>query len=304
IEPWKGYAIYVKKRVSTAPVMLVICPIATSSRIGKTLAPAETSAEDWTLQISAKAGVALDSINYVGARCAAAEEYDVFDRMEPPVIGDYVSVYVDNEKWTKNPMKYTADFRPTGQETYEWPLHVNSNTAPGEVVLQFSGVANLPAEFEAYLVDEAYGVARNLRRNPEYRFVAGSNGVEKSLKLLVGNPEALQKYSNGIALVPQAFELSQNFPNPFAAKFQQSFTAIRYTLPKSANVTVEVYNMLGQKVRTLVAGQAQVADYYLATWDGRDEAGKEVSSGVYVYRLLAESDGERFSSTKKLLLVK
>ncbi|MCI0692175.1 choice-of-anchor D domain-containing protein [candidate division KSB1 bacterium] len=304
IEPWKGYAIYVKKRISTAPILLVICPIATPPRIGKTLAPAETSAEDWTFQISAKAGAALDSINYVGARSAAAEEYDDFDRIEPPVIGDYVSVYVDNEKWTKNPMKYTADFRPTSQETYEWPLRVNSNTASGEVVLQFSGMANLPAGFEAYLVDEAYGVARNLRRNPEYRFVAGANGVEKALKLLVGKPEALQKYSNGIALVPQAFELSQNFPNPFAAKFQQSFTAIRYTLPKSANVTVEVYNMLGQKVRTLVAGQAQAADYYLATWDGRDEAGKEVSSGVYVYRLLAESNGERFSSTKKLLLVK
>jgi len=304
IEPWKGYAIYVKRRVAESPIRLVICPISTIPRIGKTLVPAETSAKDWTLQISAKAGAALDSINYVGARSSAAEEYDDFDRMEPPVIGDYVSVYVDNEKWTKNPMKYTADFRPISQETYEWPLRVNSNTASGEVVLQFSGMGNLPGGFEAYLVDEAYGVARNLRRNPEYRFVAGAKGIEKSLKLLVGKPEALQKYSNGIALVPKAFELSQNFPNPFAAKFQQSFTAIRYTLPQSANVTVEVYNVLGQKVRTLVAGQAQAADYYLATWDGRDQAGKEVSSGVYVYRLLAESNGERFTSTKKLLLVK
>jgi FlgD Ig-like domain/Abnormal spindle-like microcephaly-assoc'd, ASPM-SPD-2-Hydin/HYDIN/CFA65/VesB-like, Ig-like domain len=304
IEPWKGYAIYVKRRVSEAPIRLIICPIATTPRIGKTPMVAETSAKDWTLQISAQAGAALDSINYVGARSTASAEYDDFDRMEPPVIGDYVSVYVDNEKWTKNPMKYTADFRPTGEETYEWPLRVNSNTTSGEVILQFSGMANLPAGFEAYLVDEAYGVARNLRHNPEYRFVAGTNGVEKALKLLVGKPEALQKYSNGIALVPMAFELSQNFPNPFAAKLQQSYTAIRYTLPKSANVTVEVYNMLGQKVRTLVAGQAQAADYYLATWDGRDEAGKEVSSGVYIYRLLAESNGERFTSTKKLLLVK
>jgi hypothetical protein len=304
IEPWKGYAIYVKRRVPEAPIRLIICPIATIPRIGKTPAPAAASAKDWTIQISAKAGVALDSINYVGARSAAAAEYDDFDRMEPPVIGDYVSVYVDNAKWTKNPMKYTADFRPTSQEIYEWPLRVNSNTTQGEVVLEFKGMANLPAGHEAYLVDEAYGVARNLRRNPEYRFVAGANGVEKSLKLLVGKPEALQKHSNGIALVPKAFELSQNFPNPFAAKLQQSFTAIRYTLPQSASVTVEVYNMLGQKVRTLVAGQAQAADYYLATWDGRDEAGKEVSSGVYVYRLLAESNGERFTATKKLLLVK
>jgi hypothetical protein len=62
--------------------------------------------------------------------------------------------------------------------------------------------------------------------------------------------------------------------------------------------------MLGQKVRTLVNGQTQAADYYLAAWDGRDEFGKEVTSGVYVYRLLADSNGERFTSTKKLLFVK
>ncbi|MGH7457256.1 MAG: hypothetical protein ACRENG_38255, partial [bacterium] len=112
IEPWKGYAIYVKRRMPELPIRLVICPIATIPPISKTLSPTQTSSKDWTIQISAMAGAALDSINYVGARSAAAEEYDDFDRMEPPVIGDYVSVYVDNEKWTKNPMKYTADFRP------------------------------------------------------------------------------------------------------------------------------------------------------------------------------------------------
>jgi hypothetical protein len=250
------------------------------------------TAGEWTLQIAAKAGAAVDDINWVGARRTAAEEYDEFDLVEPPVIGNYVSVSIPNMNWSDLAMEYTADFRPLGRDLYEWPLKVASNYSNGEVVLEFNGVAKLPAGYETYLVDEAYGVARNLRHNPVYRFVT------------VGKPETLQKHSNGIALVPKAFELSQNFPNPFAAKYQQSFTAIRYTLPKSANVTVEVYNMLGQKVRTLVAGQVQAADYYMATWDGRDEAGKEVSSGVYVYRLLAESEGGRFTATRKLLLVK
>jgi hypothetical protein len=302
-EPWRGYAIKVVQE-NEGPITLRIPPIAASSHRSKTLARAVEAAGEWTIQITAKAGAELDTINWAGVRKMAAEEYDDFDLVEPPVIGNYVSASFPNMNWSRLAMEYTADFRPLGRDFYEWPLKVATNYASSEVVLQFSGVANLPAGFEAYLVDEAYGVARNLRRNPEYRFVAGANGVEKALKLLAGKPEALQKYSSGIALVPKAFELSQNFPNPFAAKFQQSFTAIRYTLPKSANVTVEVYNMLGQKVRTLVAGQAQAADYYLATWDGRDEAGKEVSSGVYVYRLLAESNGERFTSTKKLLLVK
>jgi len=304
IEPWKGYAIYVEPKRANEKIQLLLCPIATTPRIGKNSAVAATSTKDWTLQIAAKAGAALDTINWVGARSTAAMEYDDFDLFEPPVIGEYVSVYVPNESWSLHPMKYTADFRPANQDVYEWPLRVNSNSPSGEVNLEFKGLANLPNGFEAYLVDEAYGMARNLKHNPSYRLVASANGIEKSLQLLVGKPEALQKISGGIALVPQAFELAQNFPNPFAAKTASALTAIRYTLPKSATVTVEVYNMLGQKVRTLVNRQIQGADYYIATWNGRDEVGKEVSSGIYLYRILAEANGERFASTKKLLLVK
>jgi hypothetical protein len=304
IEPWEGYAVKVVRDNPAIPITLRIPPVSAKSGFSKARAGVKEAAGEWTLQIAAKAGAAVDDINWVGARRTAAEEYDEFDLVEPPVIGNYVSVSIPNMNWSDLAMEYTADFRPLGRDLYEWPLKVASNYSNGEVVLEFNGVAKLPAGYETYLVDEAYGVARNLRHNPVYRFVTGANGIEKSLKLLVGKPETLQKHSNGIALVPKAFELSQNFPNPFAAKYQQSFTAIRYTLPKSANVTVEVYNMLGQKVRTLVAGQVQAADYYMATWDGRDEAGKEVSSGVYVYRLLAESEGGRFTATRKLLLVK
>jgi hypothetical protein len=254
MEPWKGYAIYVQKRVAGMDIKLVICPIATVPRIGKAKAPAIASAQDWTIQISAKAGVALDTINYVGARRAAAVEYDDFDRFEPPMIGEYVSVYIDNANWSQNPMKYTADFRPLSDGTYEWPLRVNSN-AQGEVALEFQGMANLPAGYEAYLVDEAYGIARNLRRNPEYRFATGANGIEKSLKLLVGKSETLQKYSQSVALVPKAFALSQNFPNPFAVRQGQTFTAIRYALPKSATVTVECTTCSAKKCGHSLTGK-------------------------------------------------
>jgi len=304
IEPWKGYAIYVEPRRLNDKIQLVVCPVASTPRAGKNFAPALTSAKEWTIQIAAQAGAALDTANWFGARSTAAEEYDDFDLLEPPVIGEYVSVFVANENWPLHPMKYTADFRPTGQETYVWPLQIKSNRVQGEVLLQFNGVQNLPAEYEAYLVDAAYGVARNLKHNSAYRVVTGANGVAKTLKLLVGKPETLSKHSGGIALVPTAFELSQNFPNPFAARQAQAVTAIRYALPQAATVTVEMYNMLGQKVRTLVNRQYQNADYYLATWDGRNEIGKEVTSGVYIYRLLAESGAEKFASTKKLLLVK
>jgi len=304
MEPWKGYAIYVEPRRANEKINLLICPIATTPRLGKNSLLATTAKNEWTIQIAAQAGAALDTINYVGARNTAAVEYDDFDLIEPPVIGEYVSVSVPNVNWSLHPMQYTADFRPIDQEIYEWPLQVKSNAVSGEVILEFKNLANLPSGYEAYLVDAAYSMARNLKSNPSYRVVTTANGIEKSLQLLVGKPEALRKRTGGLALVPSAFELAQNFPNPFATQQAQALTAIRYALPKPATVTVEVYNMLGQKVRTLVNRQLQAADYYLANWNGRDEAGKEVSSGVYVYRLLAESGAEKFAATKKLMLVK
>lgn len=304
MEPWKGYALYVEPRRPNEKINLLICPIATTPRVGKNARLNATAKNEWTIQISASAGAALDTANYLGARNAAAVQYDDFDLIEPPVIGEYVSVSVPNLSWSQLAMHYAADFRPVDQEVYEWPLQVKSNAVASEVQLEFKNLANLPGGYEAYLLDAAYGMARNLKSNPSYRLVTTANGIEKSLRLLVGKPEALQKRTGGLALVPSAFELAQNFPNPFATQQAPALTAIRYALPQPATVTVEVYNMLGQKVRTLVSRQFQAADYYLATWNGRDEVGKEVSSGVYVYRMLAESGSEKFSATKKLMLVK
>ncbi|MDZ7344935.1 MAG: hypothetical protein ONA90_10535, partial [candidate division KSB1 bacterium] len=248
IEPWRGYAIYVEPRSLTRKMELVICPVATIPRAGKTTMPLALAPEEWTIQITAHAGATRDTINWVGARKAAAEEYDDFDQFEPPVIGEYVSVYIPNEHWSQHAMKYTADFRPSGSDAYEWPLMVATNHASGEVTLEFKQVADLPDGYDAFLIDTRYGIARNLRRNPTYRLATGDSGIEKSLILVVGKSEALKKHNAGVALVPQAFELSQNFPNPFRAgvgAHARVMTEIRYALPKAATVTLEVYNLLG-----------------------------------------------------------
>jgi hypothetical protein len=79
----------------------------------------------------------------------------------------------------------------------------------------------------------------------------------------------------------KALALLGNYPDPFNPS-----TTIRYVLPENVSVTLRVYNMLGQIVRTLVDGE-QVAGEYSILWDGRNEAGSTVSSGVYLTRLTA-----------------
>jgi enterochelin esterase-like enzyme len=95
------------------------------------------------------------------------------------------------------------------------------------------------------------------------------------------------------ASLPQRFALEQNYPNPF-----NSETVIRFALPASEKVELALYNLAGQKVATLAEGVREAGAYTLR-WDGRDDSGRELGTGVYLYRLQA---GEREEARKLLLL--
>jgi hypothetical protein len=96
------------------------------------------------------------------------------------------------------------------------------------------------------------------------------------------------------ALLPTVFALAQSYPNPM-----RDNAIIRYQLPVETQVSLKVYNVIGQVVRELAAGK-QKAGYYKAVWDSKDGSGRSVSSGVYFYRL----DAGGFSKTNKLVVVR
>lgn len=96
------------------------------------------------------------------------------------------------------------------------------------------------------------------------------------------------------ASLPKRYALFQNFPNPF-----NPHTVIKYDLPNPGQVKLTIYNVLGQKVITLV-DQYQDPDHKAISWDGKDNRQKEVSSGVYFYRI--EVNG--YAETKKMILIK
>jgi hypothetical protein len=94
--------------------------------------------------------------------------------------------------------------------------------------------------------------------------------------------------------LPSTYRLSQNYPNPFNPE-----TNIEYQVPENAQVRLVVYNLLGQRVRTLV-DETRSAGLYRAVWDGRDEWGSQAASGVYFCRLETDS----YADTKKMTLLK
>jgi len=100
--------------------------------------------------------------------------------------------------------------------------------------------------------------------------------------------------------VPGTFELLQNYPNPFNPR-----TTIKYQLPLQSKVILKIYNILGQEVITLVDEQVEPG-YYELTWNGRNNFDNQVASGVYIYRIIAETpDGKnRYVMSKRMNLLR
>ncbi|MBI5474928.1 MAG: choice-of-anchor J domain-containing protein [Ignavibacteriae bacterium] len=99
--------------------------------------------------------------------------------------------------------------------------------------------------------------------------------------------------------LPTTFDLAQNYPNPF-----NPATTIRYALPEAVRVNLSIYNLLGQRVAELT-NEVQSAGYYNVVWNGRNDAGSQVATGVYFYRIEATPNGgSPFVSLKKMLLLK
>jgi hypothetical protein len=93
---------------------------------------------------------------------------------------------------------------------------------------------------------------------------------------------------------PTTFNLSQNYPNPF-----NPVTNFKFSLPQASHVKIEIFNILGQNVNTLV-DEDMKAGSFAVDWNGKDQRGVEVSSGIYFYRIMAGD----FSSVKRMVLLK
>ena len=130
----------------------------------------------------------------------------------------------------------------------------------------------------------------------EFEIIA--NHIPSSQDLWTFNPSVLTNVKQGS--VPYSFTLMQNYPNPFNPS-----TTIRYELSVPSKVTITIYNVLGQKVRTLV-NEVQNAGPQLLVWNSKNDAGN-IASGVYFYRIQATAlsgTSGAFSAVKKMVLLR
>jgi hypothetical protein len=109
-----------------------------------------------------------------------------------------------------------------------------------------------------------------------------------------GNISPLGARQTDVRAIPTGYGLNQNHPNPFNPE-----TVVPFSLPQRGDIHLAIYNVLGQQIRVLASG-LQEAGFHRITWDGKNNNGQTLASGIYFARLQAGS----FSSVRKMLLIK
>ena len=130
--------------------------------------------------------------------------------------------------------------------------------------------------------------SKGVNRNIDFELVSANVDDIEGLAVATNLEDLTMK------ALPTVYSLSNNYPNPF-----NPTTTIEYSIPQSGNVEIAVFNATGQKVRTLV-NERQDASFYKVVWDGKNDTGESVASGLYIYRLVSGS----FNKIEKMTLLK
>ncbi|MBC8346766.1 MAG: hypothetical protein ISR82_05130 [Candidatus Marinimicrobia bacterium] len=254
----------------------------------------------WKANIIATAGHKQDQVNVFGTHPSASEEWDKYDRREPPVIGEYISVAFENGSWNRRSGRYSQDIRPEGNQTQSWNLTARTNIK-GIVSLSVEDLGVIPMYQDIRLVDTSLGIVYDLRSKKEITFTSQGTENPYYFQLMVGSANEIQDQLDEMGIIPNAFELAQNTPNPF-----NPVTNIRVSLVEEAIVTLKVYNLLGEEMNTLALNRSLGKGNHRFIWAGKDDHGNQLPSGVYLYRMEVNSPkGHRlYQSTKKMILMK
>ena len=335
LQPFEGY--WVSNITEPArEVVLKVPPV--ESGASMVLTPQEPSPHDgargeegleagvsdgeWRILITAACAGASDPANTIGVGYNAREVWDPFDQSEPPMSpGEGLSLYFPHAGWEIRPGLYTTDIRPgsapscpglvqgansqvTSQgEGYIWRFDVSKNFSSenggDEVTVTFEGAEAAPSEYQALLIDHNLLKTIDLRSERAYRFFLGERALlqdEEAARfaILVGDAAFIQQNWELLPDPPSRTELFQNYPNPFNPS-----TVIRYDLALPGPVSLRIYDARGVLVKTL-ENSSKPAGRYEAGWNGLNEAGERVASGVYFYRLATPG----FTQTRKMILIK
>ena len=293
VSPWQGF--WVEASGSDAnPTSAVIFPTS-----GKTNADvtgthfSKEAANQGDIDFTLSSETAYDEAIRLSFREAATPDYDLDDASKlTPLLSQYATM-----AFKSNGVLKSVESLPWNlAQAVTVPMEETLVGVGGSFTLDWKGLESVPPDWALTLHDYDTGVNEDMRLVSEYTFDAVTSAAAKAnpLSILTGPAAVVQKSKGNqtrfaVTITPASaspegedkakeFALEQNYPNPF-----NPATNISFTLPVASEVTLEVFDMLGQKVATLEKGKKQAGKHSIS-FDASN-----LSSGVYMYRLQTPS---------------
>ena len=288
MQPWEGYWLWVNE----SGVVLSVPPMTTMlASPAKALAPLL-----WSVEVRLLDASQIDSANRLGVAVGANAGWDTWDRMKPP--------YPDRRthlSLVQGERHLMQDIRPDRSEEWLWQLHINAQVdlqspsqqqpVSGQQPLLQWETDGLPMGYYAYLEDRSRGIRTQLQKGMSGYPVA----VEDARFQLRVSPQRLPFELEGV--VPTQSELMPPYPNPANPELW-----IPYLISGAGDVRLRIFDIQGKQVRQLALGHQQAGAYAskgrAAHWDGRNDQGEDVASGLYILQLQTPT----FQAEQKLMI--
>jgi len=238
------------------------------------------------IPFSVESATRKDRFNALGFSPYAARGWDALDASEPMGIGDFVRLYFTGHD--QLPLAY--DIRSDTAEGHIWQMIIENQSGANQLKVAWD-VASVPEGYHLAILDDA----RQKWVDPSVGHYSFTAHPVNRFEVILGSAAYVQEKMKMLdRAIPEQFSLSQNFPNPF-----NPATTIYYDIPVTSSVTLRIYSISGQLVRTLV-DETVPPGRYAKIWDGRNEHHQPVPGGIYIYRLKTD----RFNQSRKMLLLK
>ncbi len=273
LQPWTGYFV----QNNTGQALTLTVP--DSEALGDGGRP-DLPEATYTVRVSAEADAYRDTLNVIGFATGSEIGRDGMDLAEPPPIGAYVRVSV-----IENGERLMRSLRPERADGELWDVEVTASAdllegGPRRAAVSLSEEGVRPSGFQLYVIDRDRATAVPVT-DGVFELVLSREAPVRRLRLIAGTEDFARTGSEGAPLEFTGFALDASYPNPF-----EDQATIGYRLEGLGWATLEVFDLLGRRVRVLADGEHS-AGPHTAEWDGRDGTGRAVANGIYLVRLRA-----------------
>ncbi len=278
LEPWQGYLVTVR-RACTLSITGSVSPADAEATVAEARTP---SADDWRVRLVAQ----VPGFGDISTLLGVGADAPVLTEPHPP-IGPGVDLYVRpaGTELVEGSPGNALDLRAQAVQSASWEVVVSAAAAQAPVRITWPDLSELPNDLVAYLVDSAAERRVYMRTQTGYEFTSGAEGSERVLRVEVAPREE-------VAMITS-----------LSAGSAAGGAEIMFSLSAAAQVEVDVLNIAGRRVRTIVTDRDCEAGITSLAWNCRSDRGVLVPSGAYLVRVTARTeDGAQASRIAPLML--